>query len=170
MRAGFIRATPENAHRALRSGATVVVFPGGDYDAYRPSTSANVIDFGNRQGYVETARRAGVPLVPVVSIGGQENLIYLTRGRTLAKMTGAKRFLRTDVLPITFGFPFGLSMLFPMNLPLPTKIVTEVLEPIDVDSMFKDSADIGEIDIRVRSDMQSALDQLAAQRRLPVIG
>ena len=37
-----------------------------------------------------------------------------------------------EILPLSFGFPFGLSVFFPPNVPLPTKIVTQVLEPIDV--------------------------------------
>lgn len=44
-RTGYIRATRENAAKALRSGGVVVVFPGGDYDAYRPTFAENVIDF-----------------------------------------------------------------------------------------------------------------------------
>ena len=71
-RAGYIRANPENAANALRAGGVVVVFPGGDYDAYRPTLSENVIDFNGRRGYVRTAIEAGVPIVPAVSIGGQE--------------------------------------------------------------------------------------------------
>ena len=41
-RTGYIRANPENAATALRSGGVVVVFPGGDYDAYRPTFSERV--------------------------------------------------------------------------------------------------------------------------------
>lgn len=62
--AGAIEASPENAAAALRSDAVVLVFPGGDYDAFRPSQSANVIDFVGRTGYVRTAIQAGVPIVP----------------------------------------------------------------------------------------------------------
>ncbi|HXO47774.1 MAG TPA: 1-acyl-sn-glycerol-3-phosphate acyltransferase, partial [Mycobacterium sp.] len=42
-RTGFIRANHENADEALRSGGVVVVFPGGDYDVYRPTLSESVI-------------------------------------------------------------------------------------------------------------------------------
>src|SRR5258708_1079805 len=70
---GFIRANHENADEALRSGGVVVVFPGGDYDVYRPTLTENVIDFDGRTGYVRAAINAGVPIVPAVGIGGQEN-------------------------------------------------------------------------------------------------
>ncbi len=169
-RAGLLRASRDNAAKALRSGATVIVFPGGDYDAYRPTLCANVIDFGNRTGYVRTAVEAGVPIVPVVSIGGQENQLYLSRGEWLARWSGVNRLLRTKVAPITVGIPFGLSIVLPINVPLPTKIVTEVLEPIDIAAQFGDDPDIAEVDAHIRKLMQATLDKLAEQRRLPVLG
>lgn len=167
---GLIRAAPENAQKALRSGGTVLVFPGGEYDAYRPSVSANVIDFRNRKGYVKTALKAGVPIVPAVSIGGQENQIYLTRGQGLARRLGLTRLARLDTFPITVGIPFGISGLLPVNLPLPTKIVTQVLEPVDIVRRFGEDPDIAEVDEYVRTVMQSALTKLAAERHLPVVG
>jgi 1-acyl-sn-glycerol-3-phosphate acyltransferase len=169
-RTGYIRANPKNAAVALRSGGVVVVFPGGDYDAYRPTFSENVIDFNNRKGYVRTAIEAGVPIVPAVSIGGQESQLYLTRGTWLAERLGIKRLLRSAILPVSFGFPFGFSAAVPPNLPLPTKIVTQVLEPIDITAQFGEDPDIDEVDEHVRSVMQQALSELAAKRRFPILG
>jgi 1-acyl-sn-glycerol-3-phosphate acyltransferase len=169
-RTGYIRANRENAAKALRSGGVVVVFPGGDYDAYRPTFSENVIDFNGRKGYVTTAIEAGVPIVPAVSIGGQETQLYLTRGTGLAERLGIKRLLRSAILPVSFGFPFGFSAVIPPNLPLPTKIVTQVLEPIDIAAQFGDDHDIDGVDEYVRSVMQEALTKLAAERRFPILG
>lgn len=107
-RLGVIRATSENTARALRSGGVVLVFPGGIYDAYRPTLAENVIDFNGRTGYVRSAIDAQVPIVPAVSIGGQESQLFLTRGTWLAKRLGLSRW-RSDILPITVGFPFGFS-------------------------------------------------------------
>ncbi|OBK53130.1 glycerol acyltransferase [Mycobacterium kubicae] len=169
-RTGYIRANRENAAEALRSGGVVVVFPGGDYDAYRPTTAENVIDFNGRKGYVHTAIEAGVPIVPAVSIGGQETQLYLSRGTWLAERLGIKRLLRSDILPLSFGFPFGLSAAIPPNLPLPAKIVTQVLEPIDIAAQFGHDPDVDEVDEHVRSVMQQGLNELAAQRRFPILG
>jgi 1-acyl-sn-glycerol-3-phosphate acyltransferase len=173
-RTGVIRATPEHAAEALTAGGLVLVFPGGDYDVYRPTRRENVIDFGGRIGYVTTAIEAGVPIVPAVSIGGQENQFYLTRGRRLARalrLTAFERKLfRTNILPITIGFPFGVSAVLPINMPLPTKIVTQVLPPIDVAAEFGDDPDVRRVDAHVRAVMQHALIALARKRRLPVIG
>ena len=116
-----------------------------------------------------TAIEAGVPIVPIVSIGGQETQLFLTRGNWLARRLGLTK-AQVNILPLSFGFPFGLSAVLPPNLPLPAKIVTEVLEPIDVTELFGDDPDVAEVDEYVRSVMQTALDRLGRQRRLPVLG
>jgi 1-acyl-sn-glycerol-3-phosphate acyltransferase len=168
-RAGVIEASRENAAKALRDGAVVLVFPGGDYDSYRPTLTENVIDFNGRMGYVRTAVETGVPIVPMVSIGGQETQLFLARGDSIARRLGLKR-ARVEILPISFGFPFGLSAVLPPNVPLPSKIVTRVLQPIDVVEEFGEDPDIEEVDLHVRAVMQKALDELAHERRFPVLG
>ena len=170
LRVGVIHATPENASQALESGAVVLVFPGGDYDSYRPTSAENVIDFNGRTGYVKTAIEACVPIVPTVSIGAQESQLFLTRGTGLAKRLGLDKRLRLKILPISIGFPFGVSVIMPPNMPLPTKIVTQVLEPIDIVAQFGEDPDVDEVDRHVRSAMQAALDALAQERRFPILG
>ena len=170
IRAGFIRANHENADEALRSGGVVVVFPGGDYDVYRPTLAENIIDFDGRTGYVRAALNAGVPIVPTVGIGGQETQLYLSRGEGLAKALRLDKLMRVKILPISVGFPFGLSAVLPVNVPLPAKIVMQVLEPIDVRAEFSEDPDIDAVDAHVRRVMQKALDKLAKERRLPIIG
>jgi 1-acyl-sn-glycerol-3-phosphate acyltransferase len=78
--------------------------------------------------------------------------------------------LRSAILPVSFGFPFGLSAVVPPNVPLPTKIVTQVLQPIDIAAQFGEDPDVDEVDAHVRSVMQEALDKLAANRRFPILG
>lgn len=168
---GFVTADRESAHEVLTSGAVTIVFPGGDYDAYRPTLGANTIDFDGRTGYVRTALRAGVPIVPVVSIGGQEAQFHLTRGRRIGRHSPLRKLMRSDLFPLTFGFPFGLTPAG-LNLPLPTKIVTQVLDPIDPAQLGPDPDDaaVDAFDATVRARMQEALDELARQRKLPVLG
>ncbi len=173
-RTGVIRATRENAAKALAAGAVVLVFPGGDFDVYRPTLRENVINFGGRTGYVTTALEANVPIVPAVSIGGQEEQLFLSRGTWLARLLRLtkleRKLFRTNILPITFGFPFGPSVVLPVNVPLPTKIVTEVLRPVDIAVEFGEAPDIKKLDAHVRGVMQKGLNALAAQRRFPILG
>lgn len=113
-------------------------------------------------------------MVPAVTIGGQENQFYLSRGRRLARLLRLsgfeRRIFRTDILPVSIGFPFGLSVLVPVNMPLPTKIVTEVLEPIDVIAAYGPGFDVAEVDAHVRRVMQAALHRLSRERRVPILG
>ncbi len=151
-KAGLVPATRENAAAVLEAGAVTVVFPGGDHDTLRPSRLANVIDFAGRKGYVRTALAAGVPIVPVVSIGGQETQLFISRGERLNRLLQVNRFMRSKYFPISFGFPWGLTGAFPMNVPLPSKIVTQVLEPIDLARYGAEATDavVDEIDELVR--------------------
>ena len=170
-RFGLIPATRENAHEVLTSGGATIVFPGGDFDALRPQDKANVIDFNGRTGYIRTAIEAGVPILPVVSIGGHEDQFHLTRGEMLARFSPLARVSeRMPYFPVSFGFPFGLTPAFPMNLPLPTKITTQVLEPVDIGADFGPEPDVAQVDKEIRDRMQDALDVLASQRRFPVLG
>ena len=108
--------------------------------------------------------------MPVVSIGGQEDQIHLFRGELLAKLLNLEKLLRTKYLPVTFGFPFGFTLAFPPNLPLPTKIRTQVLDPIDIVEEFGPDPDIAEVDAVVRERMQTAMNELKRTRRFPVLG
>ncbi|MBX7449398.1 1-acyl-sn-glycerol-3-phosphate acyltransferase [Mycolicibacterium sp. 3033] len=168
-RLGVVHANHHNVANALKAGAVVMVFPGGDYDVYRPTFSSTAIDFNGRTGYVTAAINAGVPVVPLVSIGGQETQFFLTRGGELARRLGLGR-VRINILPLAIGFPFGLLPYGLLNLPLPAKIVTEVLEPVDIAAQFGDQPDIDEVDTHIRSVMQTALDKLGRERRYPIIG
>jgi 1-acyl-sn-glycerol-3-phosphate acyltransferase len=109
-----------------------------------------------------------------VSIGGQETQWFLSRGRWLAKALRLDKFerrvFRTDILPVSFGLPFGLSVLVPVNMPLPSKIVSEVLDPIDIRAQWGADPDVEKVDGRVRRVMQATLDRLARRRRFPIIG
>ena len=62
---GTVAASPENAAKALDSGAALLVYPGGDYEVHRPSWESAQVDFGGRKGFIrlalenERADRAG---------------------------------------------------------------------------------------------------------------
>jgi hypothetical protein len=53
---------------------------------------------------------------------------------------------------------------------LPAKVVSRVLDPIDVVAEFGEDPDIAAVDEHVRSVMQTALDELARERRFPILG
>ncbi len=167
---GTLAADPRNAELALRSGAAVLVYPGGDHEVFRPTWEQGKIDFGGRRGYVRLAQRLGVPIVPIVSVGSQETALFLTRGERLAKLTRVDRLLRLKTLPFLVGLPFGLSPAIFGHLPLPAKITVQVLDPIDLAERYGEHADPVAVDADVRAAMQDVLTSLERERRLPVLG
>ncbi len=168
---GTVRASHENAIKAFERGSAVLVYPGGDYETFRPSSQSDQVDFGGRQGFIRLALEANVPIVPVVAIGGQETGLFLTRGEEAAKATRFDKLTRIKVLPVTLGPPFGISVMdLPMRLPLPAKITIEVLEPIDLNRRFGLEPDPDEVYEAVTGDMQEVLSGLSKERTAPVIG
>ena len=161
---GTVAASSENARLALESGAAVLVYPGGDYEVFRPSWERHVVDFGGRQGFIRLARETGVPIVPVASVGGQETALFLGRGEWLAKLLRIDKMLRAKVVPISLALPWGLNIGLPGHIPLPAKIVIEAQEPIEVDGDNQAVYD------EVVGSVQAGVDRLAAERRFPVIG
>jgi 1-acyl-sn-glycerol-3-phosphate acyltransferase len=163
---GTVAATPENAQRALDCGAALLVYPGGDYEVHRPTWESARVDFGGRRGFIRLAQSKGVPLVPVVAIGGQETALFLSRGEGIARLLGLDRMFRLKVLPVSLALPWGLNVGDMLgHIPLPAKITMQVLEPIDVSGM-----DVDEAYELVVGEMQTALTGLAEERSLPVLG
>jgi 1-acyl-sn-glycerol-3-phosphate acyltransferase len=170
-RSGTISASPRNARRALDSGAPVLVYPGGDWETHRPSWEGGKVDFAGRKGFIKLAMETGVPIVPVVSVGGQETALFLSRGAGLAQALRLDKLLRLKVLPISLALPWGLNVGdFLGHLPLPAKVTIEVLPPIDISKEFGPDPDLDEVYEHVTTQMQDALDQLQSERRFPVIG
>jgi 1-acyl-sn-glycerol-3-phosphate acyltransferase len=170
-RFGTVAASPENAERALGSGAALLVYPGGDHEVHRPSWEGNTINFDGRQGWVRQALEHDVPIVPVVAIGGQETALFLSRGEHLSKLLMLDRLLRLKVLPVSLAAPWGLNIGdFLGHIPLPAKITIEVLPAIDLREQFGPEPDVDEVYEHVTGTMQETLDALASERRLPIIG
>lgn len=166
---GTVAANHENAELALDSGAALLVYPGGDYEVFRPSWQRHEVDFGGRKGYVKLAREAGVPIVPIASVGGQEAALFLDRGQWLAKLLMVDRLARLKSVPILLAPPWGLTVsdMVP-RLPLPTKIAIEVQDPIDADDIAVSDDDV--VHEKVEAALQAGVDRLAAERRFPVLG
>jgi 1-acyl-sn-glycerol-3-phosphate acyltransferase len=168
---GTVAASPRNARRALQSGAALLVYPGGDYEVHRPSWQSNRVDFDGRQGFIRLALDEGVPIVPVVSIGGQETALFLSRGEGLARLLALDRMFRLKVLPISLALPWVLNVGDMLgHIPLPAKLTIETLPPIDLEAEFGPDPDLDEIYDHLIRLMQDTLDALAAERRFPVIG
>ena len=168
---GTVAASPDNASKALESGAALLVYPGGDYEVHRPSWERHKVDFDGRKGFIRLALAQDIPIVPVVSAGGQETALFLTRGEGLARALGLDRAFRLKVLPISLALPWGLNVGDMLgHIPLPAKITVEALPPIHLRDEFGPDPDLDEVYDHVMRVMQETLDALGSERRLPVLG
>ncbi len=173
---GVIPASRQGVTAALSAGCDVIIWPGGDLDAMRSWRRRDEAVLGGRMGFVRTAIRSGVPIVPVATVGGHDTAFVVSEGRWIAngldRVSGLKKKLRGSQLPIVLGFPFGLTIeTIPTHLPLPAKIRTELLDPIHVDhdpERVNDGDYVESIYREVESAIQGGMDRLAKQRRFPI--
>lgn len=175
---GVIAAHRASVTKALAQGEDVAVWPGGELDALRSWAKRDVAVLGGRTGFVKQAIRSGVPILPVATVGGHDTVFVLNEGTWLAdavdKFTGLKKTLRGAKVPIISGFPFPIGIeVLPAHVPLPAKIRTEILEPVEVETdpgRADDDEYVRSVYDRVESAIQAGMDRLAAKRRLPVLG
>jgi 1-acyl-sn-glycerol-3-phosphate acyltransferase len=157
-------ASREAAMKGFADGEHVLVFPGGDLDAFKGFKDRNKIAFGGRSGFARLAMEAGVPIVPIVTAGAGESLMVLSDGQRLARALRLDKTLRLKALPISVSLPWGLNVggvgLLPY-LPLPTKLTTRVLLPMQA----TDGESAADFAARVEGAMQEALTTLAKERR-----
>lgn len=170
---GALRAGHGAAERALARGDLVLVYPGGDLETFRPWSQRNKIVLGERSGFVRLALHARVPIVPVVSAGTHEQMIILTRGDRIARALRLHRWARTDVFPIAFSLPWGLTSAFLPYIPLPAQTTVAFGPPISWPELGPDAANDPEIVARCKQQvvdaMQQTLDRITAGRT-PLLG
>ncbi|MCB9204225.1 MAG: 1-acyl-sn-glycerol-3-phosphate acyltransferase [Flavobacteriales bacterium] len=172
---GFLEAKRENALDALRTGYSVMVYPGGDRDVARTYADRHKINFFDHLGYVKMALKAQVPILPIVGCGGGETAFVLNSGEKIAEVTGLKKLAKIHTWPLYWSFPFGfhLGHLPHLELPLPSQMTMSILKPYSISNYKPEDAGDPEIVKHINDDllrtMQDELDRLA-EGRLPIIG
>jgi len=142
----------------------VLVYPGGDLDAYRHARRRDEVVLGRRTGFVRVAQAAGVPIVPVVAHGAHRSAYIFSEGEAIARALDLKRWARLERFPLALALPRGLALgPWIPYLPLPFPIQLRLLPPIEAPA----GADPEAIRGRVQAAMQAALDELARRAREP---
>ena len=172
-RLGAVPASRESAATVLRHDHPLLVCPGGDLDALKPFSQRHRIIFGGRTGFVATAIRHQVPIVPVISVGAHETVLFLNDGRWLARVSGFSRFLRIKTVPLALSFPLGITPAGILAIPLPSKVTLRVLPRIELaepPAAANDPVVVRRCYDHVVQTMQASLDDLASRRRRVVLG
>jgi 1-acyl-sn-glycerol-3-phosphate acyltransferase len=157
-RTGGVVGHPDNAHRLLTEDKSLVlVFPEGAKGPTKPPREQYRLQRFGRGGFVETAMRAGVPIVPIALMGTEDTTPMLRVFRVAGQ----------DV-PLTLnGLLFG--PLLGSLLQFPAKIRARVLPPVHFDeppdlehyprALLMDRAE------QIRGDLQTALSHMLQRRK-----
>jgi 1-acyl-sn-glycerol-3-phosphate acyltransferase len=158
---GLVPAHPANAQRLLRDeGRLVLVFPEGQKGSRKLFWQRYRLRRFGRGGFVRTAMRAGVPIVPIAVLGAEEAMPIFAHVPLLQRLTGLIYF------PINHAFPhFGLAAAL---MYLPAKFKIRFLEPVDVTRYApEDAEDIALVQglaEQIRGRIQEELDDLQVAR------
>jgi 1-acyl-sn-glycerol-3-phosphate acyltransferase len=159
---GLVAAHPANAQRLLRDEQRLVlVFPEGQKGSRKLFWQRYRLRRFGRGGFVRTAMRAGVPIVPVALIGAEEAMPIFGHVPLLERLTGLLYF------PVNHAFPhLGLAAAL---MYLPAKFKIRFLEPVDLSGYGPDDADdvalVQRLTERIRAHIQEELDDLLLARQ-----
>ncbi|MEM1170375.1 MAG: lysophospholipid acyltransferase family protein [Cyanobacteria bacterium P01_H01_bin.35] len=166
---GAVRAHPKMATAAFQRNASVLVYPGGAADVFRPHSMRDKIYLAGRKGFIKLALREEVPILPIISNGAHDTLIVLADFYEQLKQLhewGMPWLFDVDpeVFPIYIGWPWGLAIGPLPNIPFPVQIHTRVCPPIVFERYGRKAAsDRTYVDAcyqKVLTQMQQELDQL----------
>ena len=126
-RVGGVPADPDNAYRLLREQQQLaLVFPEGTKGTGKTYDQRYQLRRFGRGGFVEIAMRAGVPIVPIAVVGGEESM------PALFNMPGVARALGLPYLPVTANH-LVLGPLLGTVVYFPSKFKLRVLDPVRFD-------------------------------------
>ncbi|MGJ9413294.1 lysophospholipid acyltransferase family protein [Aeromicrobium sp. CF4.19] len=156
---GATLACTEDAERLLATGEIAGVWPEGFKGIGKPFAERYKLQRFGRGGFVSSAMRAQVPIVPVSIVGAEEIYPLIGNVPSLARLLGV------PYLPITPFFP----LLGPLGLiPLPSKWIIEFGEPIRTDAYAPEQADdpmlLFNVTDQVRETIQQTLYALLVDR------
>jgi 1-acyl-sn-glycerol-3-phosphate acyltransferase len=170
---GVLPAAPDSMATALAEGRDVAVWPGGEVDSLRPWSERDRANLAGRKGFVKMAIRAGVPIVPIATVGGADAMPVLVRGDQLSRALRLDKLLRLKVFPIAVSLPWGIAPAALPQFPLPAKIRTRLMPAVELDhdpERADDDEYLEEKYWEVQNSIQSGMDALARKRALPLFG
>ncbi len=160
---GATLASNDDADRLLERGELVAVWPEGFKGVGKRWKDRYKLQRFGRGGFVATALRAQVPIIPTAIVGSEEIYPMVYDLRVVARALGLPYF------PVVAQM-FALPVLGPLALlPLPSKWIIEYGEPIDTTAYGPGAAEdpmaVFDLTDRVRETIQDMLHRNLLGRR-----
>ncbi|PRZ39064.1 1-acyl-sn-glycerol-3-phosphate acyltransferase [Antricoccus suffuscus] len=159
-KAGNTLACAPDAERLLTSGELVGVFPEGFKGVGKGWSERYKLQRFGRGGFVMSAMKTGVPIIPVSIVGAEETYPMIGDIKLLARALGFPYF------PVTPTFP----LLGPLGvIPLPSKWMIEFGEPIETASYGAEASEdpmtVFNLTDQIRETIQQSIYSLLLQRK-----
>ena len=159
-KAGHTLACNADSDRLLQGGELVAVWPEGFKGVGKPFSERYKLQRFGRGGFISSALKAQVPIIPVAIVGAEETYPMLANFKPLARLFNLPYF------PITPTFPW----LGPAGMvPLPSKWIIEFGEPIPTDQYPAGSSEdallVFNLADDVRDTIQQSLYRLLTERK-----
>jgi 1-acyl-sn-glycerol-3-phosphate acyltransferase len=159
---GMVSAHRDNAQRLLHDeGRLAIVFPEGQKGTRKVYWQRYRLRRFGRGGFVRTAIRARVPIVPIAVVGAEEAMPIFAHLRPLQRISGLIYFPLNHAFP-HFGLAAGLMY-------LPAKFKIRFLEPVDMSryepDVAEDAGAIQAIAEGIRARIQQQLEEMLSERR-----
>ena len=149
---GCVAPDYETALELLSNQELVFIYPEAEKGTGKLFKNRyRLVDF--HEGFVRAALETASPLIPVVTIGGEETYPLLADFKPMAKLIDAPYFPITPFFPL---FPFPLNV-----TPIPVKILICVFAPIKLKygrEAAKDEDLVSEIANDIRTATQARVD------------
>lgn len=165
---GCIPASYEASQAAFAEGNSVLVFPGGNYEAMRTYSEREVCDFGQKKGWIKVALKNQVPVVPVSIAGSHFVNPNFVRSRLLSYVMILPVLFQVKWIPISLSqivyatmmfllsslflpmwvvailtyFTFGLGYFIPI---VPGHVHAQVNDPIDLMTLNTENKSVDEL-------------------------
>jgi len=158
-RFGALRANRANATHVLGAGGQVLVYPGGDLEAYRHFARRNEVVILPRTGFVQVAREMGAPIVPIVAHGAHRSAFIFSEGKRLASALNMQSWARLQRFPLALALPWGIAPgPWLPYLPLPFRVRLRILAP----TFVTEADDAAEVAQHIQNSMQQSLREMSA--------
>jgi len=163
-RLGAVPATHEMACEVFASGASLIVFPGGNAEAVRPITQQDRCELGGHKGWAKIALNNSVAIVPVSIVGSHAVNPIFFQSQWLAKFLVIPKLMGLRWFPVSLSqivysyIAFSLSSFMcplwmsagltwivfsstPLMPILPSKIKIKIDTPLPTLTLTQDLAD-----------------------------
>lgn len=168
---GAVRAHPKLAIAALHRPASLLIYPGGAQDVFRPYAQRHQIQLQGRRGFIKLALAEEVPIIPLISHGAHSTLVVLADIYPQLQQLHQLGFpwpfgIDPEVCPIYLGCPWGIAIGPLPHIPFPVSLHTRVCPPITFErygpAAAQDTDYVAACYHTVHQKMQLALNQLTA--------